>query len=74
VNEEDAGASSGAESTERHVDRHGRTWDQHPFVQSRAVDNVRVCICGLGPDDRIHQPAPESMECLGGAPEPRLSP
>jgi hypothetical protein len=55
--------STRPERTEgEHVDRHGRSWDPHPFVQSRAVDNVRVCICGLGPDHRIHHAAPVSPE------------
>lgn len=40
------------------ADIHGRTWDRHPFVQSLAVDNVEVCICGQVPSRSIH--APES--------------
>lgn len=39
-----------------HTDRHGRTWDPHPFVQSQAIDNVAVCVCGQPPDHAIHRP------------------
>lgn len=53
---EDAPETTGTDET--HVDRHGRSWDRHPFVQSRAVDNVAVCICGQPPDHHIHTERP----------------
>lgn len=46
---------------EDHVDRHGRSWGPHPFVQSRRVCRP-ACVCGRSPDHEIHQPAPESPE------------
>jgi len=39
---------------EIHVDRHGRSWDPHPFVQSRAVENANACICGQSSSHFIH--------------------
>jgi hypothetical protein len=50
-------ADSTDQQATQHTDPHGRTWDPHPFVQSRAVDNVGVCICGQAPGHHIHSPA-----------------
>lgn len=44
-----------------HVDRHGRSWDRHPFVQGRFTGNG-VCMCGQQPEHEIHTPETNPRE------------